>query len=225
MQSVGIPRGTNAHLIATKVRRRTWLLRASAVTVGLIVLALGVRELAQRVRSQDTASLTAIGITPVAPPIPASNFHFADGAGRPLSLVDFKGHAVVLNLWATWCVPCREEMPSLDGLQAKLGGTRFQVLAISIDRQGAAVVRPFYRKLELRSLEIYLDPSGKAPSVFDISGVPATLLIDAQGREIGRKLGALAWDSPSVIETLRQVFELTEPTKQVSVAQKERTSP
>ena len=107
-------------------------------------------------------------------------------------------------------------MPSLDRLQAKLGGARLQVLAVSIDRQGVSVVRPFYRDLGLRALGIDLDPSGQAPSVFEIEGLPATLLIDAQGREIGRKLGPLQWDSAAVIDTLQHVFRLGGSNPQIS---------
>lgn len=139
--------------------------------------------------------------------------------------IDFKGRAVVLNLWATWCVPCRQEMPSLDRLQAKLGGPRFQVLAVSIDKQGATVVQPFYRELGLQSLGIYLDPSGQAPSVLGVEGVPVTLLINAQGREIGRKLGALEWDSPAMIDTLRQAFGFAETPQRMPATPEERDSP
>jgi thiol-disulfide isomerase/thioredoxin len=177
-----------------------------------------------RVLSQHTASLATIGISPVTPPKPVPFFGFADNAGHSLSLTDFKGRAVVLNLWATWCVPCRQEMPSLDRLQAKLGGSRFEVLAVSVDKLGAAVVQPFYRELGLRSLGIYLDPSSKAPSVLGIEGVPATLLIDTDGHEIGRKVGPLEWDSPEAIDTLRKVFALTDKTPKTSVAPEERKS-
>jgi thiol-disulfide isomerase/thioredoxin len=191
-------------------QRRIWvLLLVGAAMLGLLAVVLGTKVTTQPVLPRDTARLAVIGITAIAPPKPVPAFGFADDAGHTLSLADFKGRAVVLNFWATWCVPCRQEMLSLDRLQAKLGGPSFQVLAISIDRQGATVVQPFYRELGLRSLGIHLDPSGKAPSILGIEGVPATLLIDADGREIGRKLGALEWDSPAVIDTLRHVLGLT----------------
>ena len=204
MCSVNTNGGMHGRLATTKQQYRTWLLLACAVTAGVLVLFLGVRLLVQRNSSHGAGSLAAIGITPVAPPRFAPTLAFYDETGRALNLGDFKGRAVLLNVWATWCVPCRKEMPSLDRLQAKLGGPRFQVIAISIDKQGVAVVSPFYRELGLRSLGIYLDPSGKAPSAFGIDGVPATLLIDTDGHEIGRKLGALEWDSPAVIDALRK---------------------
>lgn len=209
MRSVRTYSETSARLLLMKVRHLTWLLLACGMAVALLAVVLGTKMSVHHVPSQETASLAAAGITPVMPPKPVPSFGFADNTGHSLSLADFKGRTAVLNFWATWCVPCRQEMPSLDRLQATLGGPRFEVLAVSIDKQGSAVVQPFYHELDLRSLEIYLDPSGKAPSALDIEGVPATLLADANGREIGRKLGSLEWDSPAVIDTLRKVFELS----------------
>jgi thiol-disulfide isomerase/thioredoxin len=209
MRSVRSRSAMHERLATMKVRHRIWLLLSSAMTVGLVVIVLGLRVAMEHGSSQDTTPLAAIGVTPVTPPKPIPPVAFTDEAGHSLSLADFKGRAVLLNLWATWCVPCRKEMPSLDRLQAKLGGPRFQVLAVSIDKQSGVVVQPFYRELGLQSLGIYIDASGKTPSALDIEGVPATLLVDANGREIGRKLGALEWDSPTVIDTLRKVFGLT----------------
>jgi thiol-disulfide isomerase/thioredoxin len=208
MRSVHSRSGMYERLATMKVRHRAWLLLSSAMTVGLVVIVLGVKTAVKRGPSPDTASLAAIGVTPVTPPRPIPLVAFTDEAGHSLSLAEFKGRAVLLNLWATWCVPCQKEMPSLDRLQAKLGGPRFQVIAVSIDKQGDAVVQPFYRQLGLQALGVYLDPSGKAPSSLGIEGVPATLLIDVNGREIGRKLGALEWDSPAVTDTLRKVTSL-----------------
>ncbi len=210
--------------VAVKAWPRVALL-ACGVTIGLFAIVLGVRVAVQRIPSSDTGSLTTVGITPVMPPKPLPTFAFTDEGGHRQSLADFQGRAVALNLWATWCVPCREEMPSLDRLQAKLGGARFEVVAVSIDRQGAAVVRAFYENLGLQSLAIHLDLSGKAPSVLGIDGVPATVLIDAQGREIGLKLGALEWDSQAVIDLLRRVFRLTDIDQAASEARNERSSP
>lgn len=208
MRSVGTNGGMHGRLTAMNQRYRTGLLLACAATASVLVLLLGVRLLVQRNPSHGTGSLAAIGITPVAPSRSAPTLAFSDEAGRALNLGDFKGRAVLLNVWATWCVPYRKEMPSLDRLQEKLGGPRFQVIAVSIDKHGAAAISPFYRELGLRSLGIYLDPSGKGPSAFGIDGIPATLLIDTDGREIGRKLGALDWDSPTLIDALRKSFGL-----------------
>ena len=137
-------------------------------------------------------------------PAPVPDLVFVDASGRKVSLSDFRGRPIVLNIWATWCVPCRKEMPSLDRLQAKFDPSKLIVLTLSIDRQGASVISPFYQELGLHSLGIYVDTTGSAASKLGMPGVPGTLLIDAEGREVGRKLGPAAWDSPEVAEVLRQ---------------------
>lgn len=129
---------------------------------------------------------------------------FADGDNQSLSLPDFRGRPILLNIWATWCVPCRKEMPALDRLQASFDKSELLVLPLSIDRQGSAVVKPFYQELGLKALGIYIDQSGKASSELNAVGVPTTLLIDREGREIGRKIGPAEWDSAEMIALLRQ---------------------
>ncbi|MSP67091.1 MAG: TlpA family protein disulfide reductase [Alphaproteobacteria bacterium] len=122
---------------------------------------------------------------------------FTDGDGRPLTLEAFRGRVVLLNLWATWCGPCRREMPSLDRVQAALAAPDFLVLALSIDRKGREVVAPFYRELALTRLGIYLDTTGRAPFTLGARGLPVTLLIDREGREVARVTGPLEWDEPA----------------------------
>lgn len=131
---------------------------------------------------------------------------FQDASGKPRSLGDFRGKVVLLNVWATWCAPCREEMPALDRLQARLGGERFQVLALSVDLQGASIARKFYEDVGIKALPLYIDTSAKAAFVLDAPGLPATLLVDRKGREIGRHLGAVKWDSPEVVQQLERAM-------------------
>jgi len=130
--------------------------------------------------------------------------HFADEEGHELTLGDFGGRVVLLNVWATWCVPCRKEMPTLDRLQARLGGKDFLVIALSIDREGVAPVKRFYQELGLEKLAIYVDPSGKGSQALAIPGVPTTLLIDRQGREIARKMGPAEWDGQEMLSLVEQ---------------------
>lgn len=124
-------------------------------------------------------------------------FSFQNEAGKTISLADFRGRVVLLNIWATWCPPCREEMPSLDRLNAKRGGPTFEVVALSIDRD-PALVKPFYKEFNIQTLHGYFDPTTKVSDTLRIPGVPTTLLINHEGREIGRAMGAAAWDSPQV---------------------------
>ena len=139
-------------------------------------------------------------------PKPVPELRFNDADGRAHTLADFRGKLVLLNIWATWCEPCREEMPALDRLQAKLGGERFQVVALSVDQQGPAIARRFYAETGIKALPLYIDPTAKAAFTVDAAGLPASLLIDRQGREIGRHLGAVKWDDAEVVERLRRAI-------------------
>ena len=128
---------------------------------------------------------------------------FLDGEGKETSLAAFQGKAVLLNVWATWCVPCREEMPTLDRLQGELGGTDFEVVALSIDRAGLDVVRRFYGEIGIRHLAMYIDGSGRAMRELSVLGLPTTLLVGREGRELGRRVGPAAWDAPEMVAFIR----------------------
>jgi thiol-disulfide isomerase/thioredoxin len=134
---------------------------------------------------------------------PLPQIEFENGQGEAVSLADFRGKVVLLNIWATWCAPCRREMPTLERLQAELGGPDFEVVALSIDRKGLPVVKEFYEELGLRELGMYVDASGKAPRELRALGVPTTLLIDRDGNEVGRLAGPAEWDSPEMVAFIR----------------------
>jgi len=140
---------------------------------------------------------------PAAAPAPVPDLAFTALDGTPRRLADFRGRTVVINLWATWCAPCVKEMPALDALQAKLGGERFTVLALSIDRSGARIVEPFLAKLALPVLPVYLDPPNASGKAFTVRGIPTTVLIDAEGREVGRMEGAADWASEEAVALIR----------------------
>lgn len=133
------------------------------------------------------------------------NIRFVDGKGQAVTLRDFRGKVVLLNIWATWCPPCRAEMPTLDRLRAELGGPDFEVVALSIDagQQDLYLVQEFYLQTDIKSLGIYMDSSGKASRDLNIAGLPTSLLIDREGREIGRKIGPAEWDSPEIVKLIR----------------------
>ncbi len=134
-------------------------------------------------------------------------FKFVSGDLKAASLADFRGKLVLLNIWATWCGPCREEMPTLDRLQAMLGGPDFEVVALSIDQGGVAVVKDFYEELGLKALRIFVDPSMTAPVALSTLGIPTTLLINREGREIGRYTGPAEWDGPEVVAVIRSYID------------------
>jgi thiol-disulfide isomerase/thioredoxin len=120
---------------------------------------------------------------------------FVDGKGETRTMRDFKGKVVLLNLWATWCAPCRKEMPSLDRLQTELGSDKFEVVAISVDRSGPEGARRFLDSIGIKQLALYAEPTARLGSALRAIGMPTTLLIDGEGREIGRLTGPAEWDS------------------------------
>jgi len=135
-------------------------------------------------------------------PLPG-DIGFTDDAGAPRSLADYKGKVVLLNLWATWCAPCKVEMPSLSRLQAALGGNDFAVVPVSLDRTGPDAPRKFLASNNLGNLPLLLDASASLANKLGASGLPATLILDREGREIARLLGPAEWDGPAAQDIIR----------------------
>lgn len=123
--------------------------------------------------------------------------------GKPMTLSNFKGKVILLNLWATWCAPCRKEMPYLDQLQKELGSDQFEVVAISVDRGSPEKSAKFLDDLGLKSLNFYHDPTAQAGFAFMAIGMPTTLLFDREGREIGRLVGPAEWHSKDAKDLIR----------------------
>jgi thiol-disulfide isomerase/thioredoxin len=186
-----------------------------------LALALGLAWALTRASPDASSEATAA----VAPPPgfsihersrPLPEIRFENGEGETITLAQFRGRVVLLNLWATWCAPCRREMPTLERLQAALGGADFEVLALSIDRTGLPAVKEFYQELGLETLPIYVDQTGAAQRALNALGLPTTLLIDREGNEVGRLLGPAEWDSPAMIAFIRGHIEMLEPTPRTS---------
>lgn len=137
------------------------------------------------------------------PPRPAPLGAFTNLAGKALTLADFRGSLIVLNFWATWCAPCRQEMPSLDRLQTLLGPEGLKVIALSLDRAGNAAVTAFMEELGLTSMEAFLDSGNQSARDFVVQGLPATFIIDPSGGLVGGLLGPAEWDSPDALMLLR----------------------
>ena len=119
---------------------------------------------------------------------------FLDEHGEKLTLEKFRGRVVVLNLWATWCAPCTEELPTLDHLQQQLEPLGVVIIALSIDREGSKVVREFFDENDIANLHVFVDPTMRAQSDLNVIGLPTTIVIDREGRERGRIVGPAAWD-------------------------------
>lgn len=140
-------------------------------------------------------------------PQPMPTLSFTDGDGNELSLAAFRGRTILLNIWATWCLPCREEMPALERLEAKLSGPEFQVVPLSLDRGGLPKVKSFYEEIGLKALGLYVDTTSKASYALGAVGIPTTLLINPDGLEVGRLVGPAEWDSPELTEIIQQQLQ------------------
>lgn len=181
--------------LTTQVEVTTWI-RILTIALGLALgpSAVGAAEAPARLIVHET-------------PREVPEISFKDDNGRPVALADLRGKIVVLNVWATWCVPCREEMPALDRLQARFDRKDVEVVPLSIDRKGLDPVRKFLASVGVRHLVPYIDESGGASRSLGLVGLPGTLVIDRDGREIGRLLGAAEWDSPETVEFLKARME------------------
>jgi len=176
--------------------------RLSKLVPGVAIALLALAASIQTVEAQAPA-----GFAVHESPRPLPDVRFENGQGEAMSLADFRGKVVLLNIWATWCAPCRREMPTLDRLQAELGGPDFAVVALSIDRKGLPAVKKFYEEIGLEALPIYVDQSGSAQRALRVLGIPTTLLLDRDGNEIGRLAGPAEWDSPEMITFIRSYVE------------------
>ncbi len=141
-----------------------------------------------------------------ASPEPLDDVTFVDGDEKPVSLADFKGRVVLLNLWATWCAPCRKEMPGLDRLQAEMGSDQFEVVALSVDRAGVAASQKFLDQINVKNLVTYVDPTARVSKPLRVVGMPTTILIDRDGREVGRLIGPAEWDTEEAKRLIKSVL-------------------
>lgn len=185
---------------------------ALAVVIGAAILYGKGPQLGKEAASCPRATAAAARLAPLAEgqlaalevdshPKPAVDISFKDADGRKLTLADFRGRNVLLNLWATWCVPCRAEMPALDRLEAKRGDADFQVVAVNIDTNRLDRPRAFLDEAGVKTLKRYSDPSADAFEALKVAGkalgLPTSLLVDAEGCELAVMAGPAPWDSPA----------------------------
>ena len=130
---------------------------------------------------------------------------FSDVDGGEHRLSDYKGTALLVNFWATWCAPCREEMPSLDQLQTQLGDDDFQVLTIAAGRNSPQAIDKFFTETGIENLPTLTDPKMELARGFGVFGLPVTVLIDRDGKEIARLLGEADWSAPAAVSVIEQM--------------------
>jgi thiol-disulfide isomerase/thioredoxin len=145
-------------------------------------------------------------LTMATAPLRLPDLAFEDSDGKPRKLSDWRGRTVLVNLWATWCVPCRREMPALDRLQTRLGGKNFEVVAINIDTRDPEKPRSFLKEANLTRLGYFSDPKAKVfqdlKAIGRALGMPTSVLVDSQGCEIGTIAGPAEWDSDDAVKLI-----------------------
>jgi thiol-disulfide isomerase/thioredoxin len=168
-----------------------------------IFWALATSQIAAAGELSQLATGAMANFNAVPKPLPVPVIKFRDNRGQLQDLSLARGKVILLNFWATWCGPCRREMPDLDALQARLGGPKFIVMAISSDRQGLEVIAKFYRQYKIKHLAIFNDKSSKATRAFKVYGLPTSVLVDGRGRELGRLVGPAEWNSEQAVALIK----------------------
>lgn len=162
-------------------------------------------DLAKKIAPLAHGEVAALTMATAPLRVPDLTFHDADGKQRKLS--EFRGQPILLNLWATWCVPCRKEMPALDELQGKLGGEKFNVIAINIDTRDPAKPKTFLKEEKLTRLAYFTDTSAKVfqelKNVGKALGMPTSMLIDGAGCEIATIAGPAEWTSDDAVKLIK----------------------
>ena len=198
----------------TRKNRRGWL--AAAAALALVAVLAGVyvtlwpQGNGERLVSCEGSRALAASLAPLARgemaalvvadrPAPAAEISFIDGDGNQRQLSDWAGRTVLLNLWATWCTPCKREMPALDKLQAQLGAEDFEVVAVNLDLGGPDQGKDFYREIGLESLDYYYDTENRVFRAVNAIGMPTTMLIDQNGCEVARMAGPAEWASEDAL--------------------------
>lgn len=137
---------------------------------------------------------------------------FKNKDGEKIGFDAFRGKVVLVNLWATWCAPCRHEMPSIDRLAQQLKGPDFDVVAVSVDLGGDDKAKAFYEEIQVGNLDFYIDPTGRIGAAFRAFGLPLTVILDAEGREMGRLVGPAEWDSPEAVDLVKAAIARGRPS-------------
>jgi len=172
----------------------------------VIYLAIGLS--ANGAMAQDWAAIEALRdgdmqkLVFLAEPVGAPDTAFRDEAGAEITLEAYAGRWVVVNFWATWCAPCRVEMPTLSALQSALGGDDLAVVTIATGRNDAAAMERFFAEIGVDNLPMFTDPRSALARDFGVMGLPVTVILDPEGNEIARLQGDADWDSDSALAIL-----------------------
>ncbi|MGH7538617.1 MAG: TlpA disulfide reductase family protein [Gemmatimonadales bacterium] len=173
--------------------RQRWTLMAGGAMAAIFAVALTLRVLPE---------IALIGVGSRAPEFAAVDLR----TGRPSGLADYRGRVVLLNIWATWCLPCRVEMPAMERLAHRLADTDFRIVAVSVDEADSTVVNAFAQELGL-SFDILHDRTGSIQRFYQTTGVPESFVINREGSIVKKVIGAAAWDSPVNETIIRRLLD------------------
>jgi peroxiredoxin len=176
------------------MRGKVFLRSLSLVLILLVNLAL-------TAEGQRDDLFSRIRINPIRGDVRVPDFSLKDLTGKKVEIKQYKGKIIFLNFWATWCGPCKEEMPSLEVLHQKFKGENFVLLTISVDYGGLKPVQGFINKHRY-TFPVLLDANGETLDLFEVKGIPTTFIIDKKGRVIGRAIGPRDWKSPEVFSLI-----------------------
>jgi thiol-disulfide isomerase/thioredoxin len=169
----------------------------------------GAVELARKIAPLAHGEVAAL--TMATNPLRLPDLAFEDADGKPRKLSEWRGKTVLVNLWATWCVPCRKEMPALDSLQTKLGGKDFEVVAINIDTRDAEKPKNFLKEANLARLGYFSDQKAKVfqdlKNIGKALGMPTSVLVDGQGCEIANLAGPAEWASEDAVKLIKAAMQ------------------
>ena len=185
-----------------EIKKVRWVNYQSIILVFLLLIGIGIIVLLQTNKS----SINPAGKLRFEKGAPAPNFTLPDLNGKMVSLADYRDQVVLLNIWATWCRPCVEEMPSMEKLHQALTGEKFVILAVSIDEAGVKAVRPFMKKHKL-SFPALIDSAGTINSLYQTSGVPESFIIDKDGRIVEEIIGPRDWAAAGALKYFRSLIQ------------------
>ena len=172
--------------------------RQWALVTGMVTTAIFAVVLIIKLRPQ----MALLGVGSKAPAFTAIDLR----TGRPASLANYRGRPILINIWATWCAPCRVEMPALERLAKKLAGTDFRVVAVSVDQDDSTVVDAFVRELGL-SFDVLHNQAGDIRQRYQTTGVPESFVIDRDGVIVKKVIGAAQWDGPVNETIIRRLLD------------------
>lgn len=185
-----------------------WAAAAAVLAVVIGVAAYLASSPAPMPQAMPKDALHNAGFTIVDPPVPVSDASFKDLSGTTYRLTDFRGKVLLVNFWASWCAPCLTEMPTLQALQAELGGPDFQVVAISIDRDGPERAAQFLKRVGVTAFAPFTDSAAAITAAHKVRSMPTSLLVSPAGRIIARYTGPAEWDSDAMISVLGDVADV-----------------